>query len=290
MRQHGGEAARVFARVVRGHALVGEEFGVVPERLAVGAPEDRERPARQLLARVPLALAEVQEAALAVFGPQLVDQFGGVAALRGAERVGVPLGRVAVAGGHVGGLAAHREAHVTGLQAYIDRIAEREHFGPLLFSVGLGDARRFVDARDLHFMTELDLGLVDPAFDGRGARRRGRAGERDVAFAGQEARGGVQADPACARQEHLAPGVQVGEVDRGAARAVERLHVGRELDQVARDKTRSQPAVAQQLHQQSARVAARAAAVGERFFRRLHAGLHADQVVDIFLHLLVDAD
>ncbi|MCY1214496.1 hypothetical protein D9M72_263100 [compost metagenome] len=290
VRQHGGEAARVLARVVRGKALVGEQLGVVPQRLAVGAPEDRQRPARQLLARVPLALAEMQEAALAVLGAQLVHELGGVAALGGAERVGVPFGRVAVAGGHVGGLTAHREAHVAGHEARIDRVAEREHLGPLFFGVGLGDARRFVDARDLHLVAEFDLGLVDAAFDGRGARRRGRAGQRDVAFAGEQARGGVQADPAGARQEHLAPGVQVGEVDRGAAGAVERLHVGRELDQVARHEARGQAAVAQQLHQQPARVAARAAAVAERFFRRLHAGLHADEVADVLLHLLVDAD
>ena len=111
-----------------------------------------------------------------------------------------------------------------------------------------------------------------------------------MAFAGHQARRGVQADPAGAGQIDLAPGVQIGEVDRRAARAVERLHVRRQLDQVARDETRGQSHVTQQLHQQPAGIAARTAAVGERFFRRLHAGLHADQVIDIGLNLLVDAD
>jgi len=43
-------------------ALVGEQAWVVPERLAVRAPEAGERPARQLLARIPLALPEMQQA------------------------------------------------------------------------------------------------------------------------------------------------------------------------------------------------------------------------------------
>ena len=44
------------------HAFVGDQARVIPDRLAVLAPEARQRPARQLLARVPLALAEVEQA------------------------------------------------------------------------------------------------------------------------------------------------------------------------------------------------------------------------------------
>jgi type IV secretory pathway TrbL component len=98
---------------------------------------------------------------------------------------------------------------------------------------------------------ELDLALVHRAADRRGAGGLGR-GQRDVAFAGQQAGGRVQADPAGAGQVDLAPGVQVGEVDLGAAGAVERLHVGLQLDQVARHEARRQAQVAQQLHQQPA--------------------------------------
>ena len=50
----------------------------------------------------------------------------------------------------------------------------------------------------------------------------------------------------------------------GAGRAVERLHVGRQLDQVAGHEARREPEVAQELHQQPAGVAARAAAQLER--------------------------
>ena len=269
-------------------ALVGEQRRVVPAGLAVGAPAHAQRPARQLLARIPLALAEVQEAAGAVVRAQPLHQVLREHALGRAQRIGVPLGAVAVVHRHEGGLAAHRQAHVAGHQLLVDPLAERQHAVPLLFGVGLGDARRLPDARDAHAVREVDLALVDRAAHRRRARRLRRAGQRDVALAGQQARRGIEPDPARARQVDLAPGVQVGEVDLAAAGPVERLHVGLELDQVARHEARRQAQVAQRLHQQPAAVAARAGAQLQRLLRRLHAGLHADQVADVALQALVD--
>ena len=75
------------------------------------------------------------------------------------------------------------------------------------------------------------------------------AAQRNVAFACQQARGGVEPHPARARQIHLAPGVQVGEVHFGAARAVERFHIGGQLNQIARDKAGGDVHVPKQLHQ-----------------------------------------
>ena len=115
-----------------------------------------------------------------------------------------------------------------------------------------------------------------------------RARQRNVAFSGQQARGGIQPNPAGTRQIDFAPGVQIREIDFGAAGAVERLHVGLELNQVARYKTGCQPAMAQQLHQQPSGIAARARTQFERLVRRLYAGFHADQVVDVMVHHLVN--
>ena len=288
-RQRVHETLGVFAGVVRRLAFVGEQGRVVPGRLAVGTPADRQRPARQLLARVPLALAEVQESAPAIFIAQSVHQFDGVAALGRAHGVGVPLGRVPVAHRDKGRLAAHGQAHVARLQLAVHGFAQRQHIRPLRLGVGLGHARRLVDARDLHVMAELDFGVVDQALDRRRAGRLGRAGQRDVALAGEQARGRVQPDPPGARQVHLAPRVQVGEVDAGAAGTVQGLHVRRELDQVARDEAGGQAAAAQQLHQQPAAVAAGAAGVAQGLLGRLHARLHADQIADVVLQFLVDA-
>ena len=261
----------------------------MPAGLAIGTPADRQRPARQLLARVPLALAEVQEATGAVAVAQLVGQALGQATLGGAQRVGVPFGAVAVVDADEGGLTAHGQAHVVLHQLAVHLVAQRQHLLPLVVGVGHGHARRLVDARDLHVVLEGHLALVHRAFHRGGAGRLRGAGHRDVAFAGQQAGGGVQADPAGAGQEHLAPGVQVGEVDFGAAGAVERLDVGLELDEVARDEARGQAHVAQHLHQQPAGVAAGAAAQRQRFFGRLHAGLQPHQVADVVLQPLVDA-
>src|SRR5574343_1360080 len=72
-------------------AFVGIERRGVPDRLAILAPEAVERPARQLFAGIPLALAEVHQAVGGVFLTQAMEQFGCVEALGWAEGGGVPL-------------------------------------------------------------------------------------------------------------------------------------------------------------------------------------------------------
>ena len=79
--------------------------------------------------------------------------------------------------------------------------------------------------------------------------------------------------------------MQVGEILLRARRAVERFHVGGELDEIAGDESRRQAHVTQQLHQQPRGVAARAGALRERELGRLHARLHADEVLDVVREL-----
>ena len=57
-------------------------------------------------------------------------------------------------------------------QGFVDAMAERFDGRPLRLGVGLGHARGFVHARDLHRVRELDLAFVDATGD-----RRGRGGE-----------------------------------------------------------------------------------------------------------------
>ena len=139
-------------------------------------------------------------------------------------------------------------------------------------------------------MAELHFALVHGAGHRRGAGVAGRRRERDVAFAGEEAGGRVEPDPAGAREIDLRPGVQVGEVRRGPGRAVQRLHIGRELNQVAGDEARRQTEMTQDLHEQPAGVAARAASTGERLFGRLHARLEPDDVGDVLCQPAVEID
>ena len=91
-------------------------------------------------------------------------------------------------------------------------------------------------------------------------------------------------------QIDLGPRMQVREVALGARRPVERLHVGDELDQIARHETARESQVPQDVHEQPARVAARARAQLERLLGRLHAGLHADRVGDLALQAAIELD
>ncbi len=270
--------------------LVGDQRGVAPERLPVPAPEAVQRPARQLLAGIPLALAEVHEAPRRVFFAQPVEQFGGVGAFGRTERLGVPFGAVRIVDRNEGRFAAHGQADVAGGQVGVDAPAERFDAGPLRLGIRLGDARRLPHALDLHDVRELAFARLGEAGDRRGRRRFGRTGDRDVPLAGEQAGRRIEADPAGAGQVDLAPGMQVGEIPVGAGRTVERLHVRRELDQVARDEARGQAEMAQHLDQQPGRVAARAGGLDQRFARRLHAGFEADHVADGALHALVERD
>ena len=107
-------------------------------------------------------------------------------------------------------------------------------------------------------------------------------------LARKEPGGGIEADPARARQVDFAPRVQVGEIFGCAGGAVERFHVGFELDQVAGCETRGESEIAQQHHEQPRRVATRSRLLSERLVRCLDARFHADQVRDIVLEFRVE--
>src|SRR5208337_3469850 len=111
------------------------------------------------------------------------------------------------------------------------------------------------DARHLHLETELAFAFIHRAADGRGAGRIRGAGERDMAFAGEQTGRRVQADPAGAGQIDFAPRVEIGEILFSATGTVERLHVGLELDEVTADETGGEAAMAEQLAEQPRRIA-----------------------------------
>ena len=115
-----------------------------------------------------------------------------------------------------------------------------------------------------------------------------RCRQRDVALAAQQAGGGVEADPARARDIGFRPGVEIGEIDLGPERAAGRIDIGLELEQVAGDEARGEAELAEHLHQQPGAVAARAGAQGERGVGPLHARLHADDIGDLGRDLRVD--
>ncbi len=243
-----------------------------------------ERKARQLLARVELALAVHQRGTRRPKRREAAQQPAGVGALGRPHRVGVPLRRVAVGFGHEGRLAPHGEAHGLRAELLVHLAARVEDRPPGAGVVGPGDARCLLHPRDRHGEAELHLRLFHRARD-RGRRLRlGRRGERDVALAGEQAGGGIEADPARAGQIHLRPGVQVGEVRARPLRpAIHRLHVCDELDEVAGAEPRREAEPPRGLDQQPGAVAARALRLLQRLLRRPHARLHPHDVGDALL-------
>ena len=152
---------------------------ILPDRLAVLAPVEREGPARQALARIPLALAVMQEAARGEGLAQAPDQRVGERPLGRADGPRVPLLALIVVDRHEGRLSAERQPHVLRGEIRIDPIAERVQRLPGLVGEGQGDARRFGDARHLHVEGEVDLGEARPPR--RSARRIGTAASRRAA-------------------------------------------------------------------------------------------------------------
>ena len=147
------------------------------------------------------------------------------------------------------------------------------------------------NARHLHVEIETGFRLAEiAAGNRRGVLEMRGGGERDMAFAGQQAGGRVKPDPAGAGNVDLAPGMQVGEINLCAGRTVQRLDVGGQLDQIAGDEAGGKAQMAQDLHQKPAGIAAGPLERRQCLFGRLHARLHADDIADVGLQLVVQAD
>ena len=263
---------------------------VAPHRRPVAAPEQAQRPARQGLARIPLALAVMQHAAGAEAVAQPAQQLLAEDRLGRPRGVDVPFGRLEIVDGDEGRLPAQGQAHVLGLKVGLDLLAHGVQRRPVGLLERPGDADRLDQARDGHREIEV---VGRPA--GHPGDRRGRAivrrrGQRDMPLAAQQARRGVEPDPARARNIDFGPGVQVGEVGLGPHRPGDRVDVGLQLQQVAGDEPRGQAQPAQHLHQQPGAVAARSGPQRQGRVRALHPGLHPHDIADGPLDLGVQPD
>jgi hypothetical protein len=141
---------------------------------------------------------------------EAADQGVSTGTLGGTDGVGVPLTALEIVNGHEGGFAAHGEANIVLFQHGVDMLAKGVETLPAGIGKGVGDARMLGDARHLHVEREAGVDLTDGgegAGNGGGVAVMRRCGEGDVALAGEEAGGGIEADPACAGQVNLAPSV-----------------------------------------------------------------------------------
>ena len=267
--------------------FMAEQFRILPDGFATFQPVHRQRPTRQLLAGVPLALPKVIQASLAVILGQLVQHLDAVFAFGGAQRVDIPLGSTSISVGHKSGFATHGQAHVERVQCLVHFEAQRLNAFPLFFVVGLAGARRLIHPLHAHFMFKFNFTFIQRASDGGCTARLGSARQGYVPFASQQTRSGVQPYPAGTGQIHLAPGMQVGEIFLRAIRAVDGFDIACELDQVARGKPCRHAQPAEYLYHEPCRVTAGTRPTVQCFIRRLHARFHADQVLDSFRQILI---
>src|SRR5262245_43854336 len=102
-------------------------------------------------------------------------------------------------------------------------------------------------------------------------------------FAGEKARGRIEANPTRARQIDLGPRMQVGEIVGRPGGAFQWFDVRCNLNQVTGNEAGAETEIPQNLNQQPRGVAARAGPQRERLFARLDAGFHANYVADFAL-------
>ena len=187
-------AVAVILRFIR------DERIVLPDRHAVLAPIRGERVSRQRFAGIPFALAVMQQRARREFSAQPLDEFAGQNSFLVRDGGEIPFRSVGIVHGNKRRFAAHRQAHVAFFQIGINRVAERLDFFPLRVGVRQRDARRFINARDVHLERKFRFTFVQRAGNRRGAGRIGRAGERNVAFAREQTGSRVKSNPAAAGQ------------------------------------------------------------------------------------------
>ena len=254
------KALRVLTERLIGGGLRCNEGLVLPNRLAVAPPIKAEGPPWQLFARIPFALAVMQEPFWRKAPPEPADEFVGTAALGRTERGRVPFCRLVIVARNEGRLATNRQPHVTVRKVAVDLFTKRVEGAPCRVRERVGHARRFRNARDARVEREGDLRRLDRAADGGGGAKMRRGGERQMTFGAEETRSRIEADPAGAGHIDLGPSMQICEVLCRARRALERWCVWPQLDEIAGHESRCEPQVPQDLYLQPRAIATRARA------------------------------
>ncbi len=250
-----GEAAGIDRLTVAGDPRVGQPGAVGPQRLAVPPPADGDLPSGERFARIPLALAVLNEPAGGEPVGEALGEVLGEGTLGRTVGGGVPLGAFHVVDRHERRLPAHRQPDVAGLEPLVDCGSEGVDPLPLHVVIGQRDPGVLPDPPHRVGVFEGHLGRGGGTRHRSGGRGVGCGSERDVALGGEQPRGRVEADPPGTRHVDLGPGVEVGEVRFRSVGPVERRLVGGELDQVAGHEPGGEPEPAERLDKQPSRVA-----------------------------------
>ena len=143
-----GELAEKMGRMFRRDLVIpagfGDEIVLGPDGIAVLAPVTAIGPARQRFARIPFALAVMEERAGGETVAQALEEFFSLLLLLGTQGGEIPFESVAVGGGNESRFAAHGQADVQGAQFLVDLAAQGLDLAPLVLAVGERDPRRFI--------------------------------------------------------------------------------------------------------------------------------------------------
>ena len=259
-----------------------------PQWLTVDAPEQPDLPTWQRLSGVPLALPALHQTLRSPCALESPRQRRGQFAFVRAVGVSCPLRIDLVVDRNEGGLTTHSEPRICCGQPFIHPGTERVDLRPRPSGVRPRDTRILMHPG--HDIGEFQKGFtrLRRAGDGRRRLRMWGCRQRDVAFAGEQTRGRVQADPPRAGDVHLGPCVQIGEVGRRARRPVEGRDVGGQLDQVPRDESGGQTHLPQNRDEQPRGVAAGSDTGAQREIRCLHTCFHSDAVADVGIDRAVE--
>ena len=233
--QTSAESADILGRQLPGGIDI-QTGSILPDRLPIHPPVKIQGPARQRLPRIPLALTEVQNSARSKTFPQTANQLVGQPPLVPAQRGGIPFGTVHVIHGNKGWLSTLGQAYIASHELGINLLGQLANGCPLFIGIGPSHPRVFVNTGHPH--GDIKTGFTDAGHAGHrcGRRRQGRYRQRNVPFAGEQAGGGVDANPTGTGYVGFAPGMQIGEIDLRAGRAVQRLFIGDQLNQISGDK------------------------------------------------------
>src|SRR5215471_14274932 len=149
---------------------------MAPDRLTVGAPETVERPAWELFARIPFALAEMDQTLHPVALAQTMIEIGGEPALVRSQRRGVPFFAVGIIYRYKRRLSAHRQSYVVGHEVSVDILPQLIDGLPFFFGIRLCDPGCLPDTPNCHFVRELHLAPVYGTGNRSGGSRLWRAG------------------------------------------------------------------------------------------------------------------
>ena len=148
--EHRSRVGRGVGRGISGGRVVGKQGAVLPQRHAVGTPDELERPAGERLAGIPLPLRFQEHTPGREIGEQPARENPGPAALVGPERRHVPFIAVVIVDRDVGRLAATGQPHVSGSEDAVDGAPEPVDPPPGLFGEGERRSRPLRDPIDAH--------------------------------------------------------------------------------------------------------------------------------------------